>query len=150
MSVLTMPWRLLWPKSPVIFLIIKSDEVPSLRFLLALLPSSLCRQALFLQFGDIDHSSFSSYLPGHSFWISCSAYTFFKKKILYLFIFRQRGREGEKYRCVTLVGSHTPLTGDLTSNPGMCPDPGSNWRPFGLQAGAQSTESHQPGLSLYF
>ena len=39
-----------------------------------------------------------------------------------LFIFRQRGREGEregeKYQCV--VASHTPPTGDLACNPGMC------------------------------
>ena len=47
---------------------------------------------------------------------------FFKR--FYLFIFRQRGREGEregeKYQCV--VVSHMLLTGDLTCNPGMCPD----------------------------
>ena len=40
----------------------------------------------------------------------------------YLFIFRQRGREegreGEKHQCV--VASHTPPTGDLACNPGMC------------------------------
>ena len=29
-------------------------------------------------------------------------------------------REGEKHQCV--VASHAPLTGDLASNPGMCPD----------------------------
>ena len=34
---------------------------------------------------------------------------------------------------------------DLAHNPGMCPDWESNQRPFGLQAGAQSTEPHQPG-----
>ena len=39
-----------------------------------------------------------------------------------------------------------PPTGDLAHNPGMCPDWESNWRPFGLQAGSQSTEPHQPGL----
>ena len=27
----------------------------------------------------------------------------------------------------------------------MCPDWESNWRPFGSQAGTQSTEPHQPG-----
>ena len=30
----------------------------------------------------------------------------------------------------------------------MCPDWKSNWWPFGLQAGAQSTEPHQPGQFL--
>ena len=43
-----------------------------------------------------------------------------------------------------------PLTGDLACNPGMCPDWESNWRPFGSQAGAQSTELHQPGLYKNF
>ena len=36
-------------------------------------------------------------------------------------------------------------TGDLACNPSMCPDWESNWRPFGLQAGTESTELHQPG-----
>ena len=67
------------------------------------------------------------------------------KKIL--FIFRQRGkegeREGEKHQC--MVASPAPLTGDLAHNPGMCPDWESNQQPFGSQAGAQSTEPHQPG-----
>ena len=64
-----------------------------------------------------------------------------------LFIFRQRGREGERegeeHQCV--VASHVPPTGDLACNPGMCPDWELNQRPFGLQARAQSTEPHQPG-----
>ena len=38
-------------------------------------------------------------------------------------------REGEKHQCV--VASHTPPTGDLACNPGMCPDWESNHRPFG-------------------
>ena len=39
---------------------------------------------------------------------------------------------------------------DLARNPGLCPDWGSNQRPFGLQAGTQSTEPHQPGPHLLF
>ena len=42
-----------------------------------------------------------------------------------------------------------PPTGDLAHNPGMCPDWESNQWPFGTQAGAQSTEPHQPGLDLF-
>ena len=65
-------------------------------------------------------------------------------------MFRQRGRdgerEGEKYQCV--LASHVPPTGDPAGNPGMCPDWESNQRPFGSQAGAQSTEPHQPGLTV--
>ena len=70
----------------------------------------------------------------------------------YLFIFRERGRGGErvgeKHQCV--VASHMPPTGDLACNSGMCPDRESNQRPFGSQAHAQSTELHQPGLDLVF
>ena len=50
-------------------------------------------------------------------------------KRFYLFIFRERGmegeREGEKHHCA--VASRTPPTGDLACNPGMCPDWESNW-----------------------
>ena len=73
-------------------------------------------------------------------------------KRFYLFIFRERGREGgregEKHQCV--VASHTPRTGDLAHNPGMCPDWESNQWSSGSQAGIQSTERHQPGLLLFF
>ena len=48
-----------------------------------------------------------------------------------LFIFRERGREGEKYQCV--VHSHVAPTGDLAGNPGMFLDWESNRRPPGLQ-----------------
>ena len=33
----------------------------------------------------------------------------------------------------------------MACNPGMCPDRELNQQPFGSQAGAQSTEPHQPG-----
>ena len=72
--------------------------------------------------------------------------------ILFIYFFREREREGEreggKHPCV--VASRVPPTGDLAHNPGMCPDWESNQRPFGSQAGAQSTEPHQPGLIIYF
>ena len=46
---------------------------------------------------------------------------FFKR--FYLFIFREKGREGkregEKHQCV--VASYMPPTGDLAHNPGLCP-----------------------------
>ena len=41
-----------------------------------------------------------------------------------------------------------PAPGDLAHNPGMCPEQESNQQPFGLQAGTQSTEPHQPGLTV--
>ena len=37
---------------------------------------------------------------------------------------------------------------NLACNPGMCPDWESNQLSFGSQAGAQSTEPHQPGLII--
>ena len=64
------------------------------------------------------------------------------------FIYRQRGREGEKHQHV--VASRVPPTGDLVHNPGMCPDWDLNQRPCGSQVGTQSTEPHQPGQILYF
>ena len=74
---------------------------------------------------------------------------FFKR--FYLFIFRERGRggerEGEKHNCV--VASYKSPTGDLAHNPGICPDWESNRQPFGSQARAQSTELHQPGSFLF-
>ena len=44
----------------------------------------------------------------------------------------------EKRQCV--AACLVPPTGDLAHTPGMCPDWGSNQRPFGLQASNQSTE----------
>ena len=73
------------------------------------------------------------------------------KNIFFKFIFREKGRkgerEGEKRQCV--VASRTPPTGDLDHYPGMCPDWESNPQPFGSQVGTQSTQSHQPGLKSF-
>ena len=67
---------------------------------------------------------------------------------LYLFIFRQRRRwgerEGEKHQCV--VASWTPPTWDLACNASMCPDWELNQQHFGSQASTQPTETPQPGL----
>ena len=46
------------------------------------------------------------------------------------------------------VSRAPPSPGDLACNPGTCPDWESNRRPFGSQAGTQSTEQHQPGPIL--
>ena len=49
------------------------------------------------------------------------------KKMLYLFMIREKGREGErgeKHQCV--VTSYTAPTRDLAHNPGMCPEWESN------------------------
>ena len=65
-------------------------------------------------------------------WMDVVSFSFFKKRF-YLFIFRERGREGdreaEKYQCV--AASHMAPTGDLAHDPGTCPDRESNRRPPG-------------------
>ena len=70
--------------------------------------------------------------------------SFFKR--FYLFLFRDRGREGgregEKHQCV--IASHLSPTEDLAGSQGMCPDWELNRQPFGSQACTQSTELHQP------
>ena len=52
-----------------------------------------------------------------------------------LFIFKEKGREGEregkKHQCV--VAAHVAPTGDLACNPGMCPDQESNQLHFDSQ-----------------
>ena len=63
-------------------------------------------------------------------------------------MFREGEREGEKHQCV--VAPHVLPNGDGARNPGMSPDWELNWPPLGLQARAQSTELHQPGLFLIF
>ena len=67
---------------------------------------------------------------------------YFLKDIIYLFFFG-REKEWETSVCGCLLCAPT---GDLAGNPDMCPDWELNQRPFSLQAGAQSTEPHQPGL----
>ena len=75
---------------------------------------------------------------------------YFFKDVIYLFLERggEGEREGEKHQCV--VASRAPPAGNMTRNPGLCPDWESNRRPFGLQSGTQSTEPHQPGLFVLF
>ena len=83
--------------------------------------------------------------PGHASFLP------FFKDIIYLFLEGGEKSEYERERNIDVwekypqVTSHTPPTGDLAHNPDMCPDWESNWQPFSLQAGAQSTEPHQPG-----
>ena len=69
--------------------------------------------------------------------------SFFLFLFIYLFLERGEGRERGKQQCV--VASHMPPP-TRDQDPGMCPDWDSNWRSFGSQACAQSTELHQPGL----
>ena len=83
--------------------------------------------------------------PFHLVWYPLETNPLLFLKIL--FIFRERGREGEKHQRV--VASCVPRTGDLAHNPGMRSGWESNQRPFGSQAGAQSTEPHQPRLNPF-
>ena len=86
---------------------------------------------------------------------TCLRPFFFFLKRFYLFVFRERGREGEregeKHQCArnTSIGCLpcTPPARDLAQNPCMYPDWESNQWPFNSQAGTQSTELHQPGCA---
>ena len=62
---------------------------------------------------------------------------------IYLFLERREERERNINEWLPLM--HSPDTGDLAGNPGLCPDWESNQQPFGLQSSTQSTEPHQPG-----
>ena len=57
-------------------------------------------------------------------------YFFFLPEILFIYFYRE-GKEGEreeeKQENHWSVASHTPPTGNMTHNPGMCPDQESNW-----------------------
>ena len=74
-------------------------------------------------------------------------------KYFYLFVFRVRGREGERevdqHQCVRDTGIGC-LMHSLNRGPGLQPRrvswlESNQWR-FGLQAGPQATEPHQPEL----
>ena len=72
----------------------------------------------------------------------------FLEKRFYLFIFRERGREGEREGETRqgVVASGGPPTGDLACHQGLCPDRECNQQPSGSLAGTQSTDPHKPGL----
>ena len=60
-------------------------------------------------------------------------------------------REGEKHQCkrnIDWLPLACTLAGDLTPNPGMCPDWELNQRYFALQYNAQSTEPHRSGMRI--
>ena len=79
-----------------------------------------------------------------------SVYNFFFKDFIYLLLERGREgeREGEKHQCV--VASCTLLLRTWPATQACALDWELNQRPFGSQAGTQSTEPHQPGLSMDF
>ena len=83
------------------------------------------------------------------FLIFFSFYLFIFFNVIYLFLDRREGREKERERNISVFASHVPTSRDLPNNPGMCPDWESNQWPFASQAGAQSTEPHQPGLIFF-
>ena len=80
-----------------------------------------------------------------------SIWVFFLRFYLFLVLDRGEGKEKERKRYINvwLPLKRPPLLG-TAYNPGMCPNWDSNWRPFGSQAGTQSTEPHQPGCFFSF
>ena len=78
----------------------------------------------------------------------CTQSLFFKD---FIYFYRQ-GKGGKKRgREISICGclSSAPYWG-LGAQPTLVPRWESNWRPFGSQADAQSTEPHQPGWHLFF
>ena len=80
----------------------------------------------------------------------------FFRDFTYLFLEGWEGREKkrEASMCERYI-NWSPLTSSqpveiLAHNPGICPNQESNQWPFALQASAQSTEPHQPGLFFCF
>ena len=83
------------------------------------------------------------------FWV-LFCFTLFFEDFLNLFLERgeKREKEGEKHPCAK--GTYVSCLSQVPSQgpgppPGHVPWLGIYWRPFGSQAGAQSTEPHQPG-----
>ena len=71
-----------------------------------------------------------------------------KKKSIYLFIFGERGREGEREGNINMwLPLARPLLGTWPATQ-ACALTGVESATFGSQAGAQSTEPHQPGLEI--
>ena len=106
---------------------------------------------LWLQWNDVRNQSQKGNWILHKY---MAPYSLKINKRFYLFTFfrerrRERDREGKKHQCEkdTLIASCLPPIGDLACNLGMCPDWELNRWPFGLLAGAQSTESHQPEVN---
>ena len=83
--------------------------------------------------------------------IFCLLLYIFLKDFIYLFLERG-GREGEREekKRQYVVVSWAPPTGDLSHNPGMCPDWESDHWPFGSQASTESTEPQADRALAHF
>ena len=77
--------------------------------------------------------------------------SFFKKILfIYLFLEREEGKEKERVRNINVWLPLTcPLLGTWPATQSCALDWESNWQLLGLQACAQSTELHQPGLEAF-
>ena len=74
--------------------------------------------------------------------------SFFFKRFLFTFRERKGGRKRGKHQCV--IASGMPPVGTWSATQACTLDWELNKQPFDLQAGTQSTEPHQPGLSEIF
>ena len=66
---------------------------------------------------------------------------------LFTYLFIERGREGEREENINVwLPLMYLLLGTWPTDQACALDWEPNWWPFGLPAGTQSTEPHQPGL----
>ena len=72
----------------------------------------------------------------------------FLKDFIYLFLDRGEGREKERERNIIVCSLECPLLGTWPATQ-ACALTGNQPETLGLQAGAQSTEPHQPGPYTY-
>ena len=125
-------------RSPVLFALQKMSYLYTflhLAFLLIKCGENVLTSLIF--FFLLQCSKIYSAFPIHGTQVMFFLYLYLFLKIL--FIFREGGeREKERERNVHVwvkhcsVASHTPPTGDLACNPGMCPDWELNWWLSGL------------------
>ena len=104
---------------------------------------------------QMQQESSPTHLPSLLGYISCPRSLHFVSFFFlrfYLFIFRERAREGEREgethwcsRETSVCASHMPPTKDLARNPGTGPDWELNQQCFDLRNNAQPTEPHQSG-----
>ena len=66
--------------------------------------------------------------------LSARLFNLFFKKILFIYLFLERGEGRERGKDQCVIAFRAPPTGDMAHNPGTCPGWESYWQPFGSWA----------------